>query len=47
MKGAVYQGVRLMPGSQAWEMHEAKDWGALKAHLAMLHEMGRIRGEFL
>jgi hypothetical protein len=46
MKGVVYQGVRLMPGSKALELHEKGDMKALAAHMREVNDAAKKRGEF-
>jgi hypothetical protein len=47
MKGAVYKGVRLMPGSKSLELYEKGEFKALDRHLKELDDAARKRGEFI
>lgn len=38
MKGVVYQGVRLMPGSEAYRLWEAKEFKKLAQHMKELDD---------
>lgn len=41
MKGVVYKGVRLMPGSEALKLYEEKKWEQLDKHMAELDRVWR------
>jgi len=45
MKGVVYRGVRLMPGSEALALHEAGEHQKLKAHMDRLDAEADARGD--
>lgn len=46
MKGIVYQGVRLVPGSRAHQLHTEGRLQELAKHMRQLHDEGVKRGEF-
>jgi hypothetical protein len=45
VKGVVYQGARLMPGSDALRMHSEGNWLSLRSHMARLDREGHKRGD--
>lgn len=47
MKGVVYNYCRLMPGSKAFELHEAGKFKELKAHDEQLTNEANKRGDVL